>query len=239
MRAKEPDLDGYVERDGVKVFYEVFGSGEPTILLFPAWSIVHSRIWKMQVPYLARHYRVTFDGRGNGRSDRPPTAAAYSVESCARVGASRPSARSKYARRTAGPAFTTASRSGVNTSVATSERNCSAARSGAPFTFARLLSPSSSVTSSCTSLSPLRPYKAIRPARSPKRTSCASARVRGEKPCVPTCSDSSKFVLPAPFGPTTSTSPDSRFKSRRAYDRTFRSETVETIRRASRATGWA
>jgi pimeloyl-ACP methyl ester carboxylesterase len=28
----------------------------------------------MQIPYLARHYRVlTFDGRGNGRSDRPAT----------------------------------------------------------------------------------------------------------------------------------------------------------------------
>src|SRR5438046_4327982 len=78
MRALYPDAEGYVDRDGVKIFYEVFGSGEPTVLLLPTWSIVHSRVWKMQVPYLARHYRVvTFDGRGNGRSDRPATAEAY------------------------------------------------------------------------------------------------------------------------------------------------------------------
>ena len=32
----------------------------------------------MQIPYLARHCRViTFDGRGNGRSDRPTEAEAY------------------------------------------------------------------------------------------------------------------------------------------------------------------
>ena len=42
------------------------------MLLLPTWSIVHSRFWKAQIPYLARHLRViTFDGRGNGRSDRP------------------------------------------------------------------------------------------------------------------------------------------------------------------------
>ena len=72
MRACQPVSDGYVERDGVKVYYEVYGAGEPTVLLLPTWSIVHSRHWKMQIPYLARHCRVvTFDGRGNGRSDRP------------------------------------------------------------------------------------------------------------------------------------------------------------------------
>src|SRR3954465_2415864 len=71
-RARYPDESGYVARDGVNLYYEVYGSGEPTVFLLPTWSIIHSRHWKMQIPYLARHCRVlTFDGRGNGRSDRP------------------------------------------------------------------------------------------------------------------------------------------------------------------------
>ena len=71
-RARYPDAEGYVERDGVSVFWEAYGGGEPTILLLPTWSIIHSRCWKMQIPYLARHARViTFDPRGNGKSDRP------------------------------------------------------------------------------------------------------------------------------------------------------------------------
>ena len=81
MRAREPDRDGYAERNGVKLAYEVFGeSNTPTIVLLPTWSIVHSRIWKAQVPYLARHFRVvTFDGRGCGRSDRPEGSEAYAT----------------------------------------------------------------------------------------------------------------------------------------------------------------
>jgi pimeloyl-ACP methyl ester carboxylesterase/predicted glycosyltransferase len=81
MRAREADRSGTVERDGVKTYYEVHGEGDTTLLLLPAWSIVHSRVWKAQIPYLARHYRVvTFDGRGNGRSDRPSGAAAYRTD---------------------------------------------------------------------------------------------------------------------------------------------------------------
>jgi pimeloyl-ACP methyl ester carboxylesterase/predicted glycosyltransferase len=75
-RARYPDASGYVEREGVNLYYEVYGEGEPTVFLLPTWSIIHSRHWKMQIPYLARHCRVvTFDGRGNGRSDRPPKGA--------------------------------------------------------------------------------------------------------------------------------------------------------------------
>ena len=33
MRAMEPTVEGFVERDGVKVAYEVYGDGEPTVLL--------------------------------------------------------------------------------------------------------------------------------------------------------------------------------------------------------------
>jgi pimeloyl-ACP methyl ester carboxylesterase/predicted glycosyltransferase len=77
-RARYPDSEGFVTRAGVRSFYEVYGHGEPTILLLPTWSIVHSRCWKMQIPYLSRHCRVvSFDGRGNGRSDRPTEAEAY------------------------------------------------------------------------------------------------------------------------------------------------------------------
>ena len=81
MRALEPWTTGYATNpdDGVRSYYEVFGPGSEegfegsTLLLFPTWSLVHSRFWKMQVPYFARHgFRViTFDGRGNGKSDRP------------------------------------------------------------------------------------------------------------------------------------------------------------------------
>jgi pimeloyl-ACP methyl ester carboxylesterase len=78
-RARYPDATGFIERDGVRVAWERYGSGDPAILLMPTWSIVHSRHWKLQIPFLARrHTVVTFDGRGSGRSDRPIDAARYS-----------------------------------------------------------------------------------------------------------------------------------------------------------------
>jgi pimeloyl-ACP methyl ester carboxylesterase len=77
-RARLPDATGFVERDGVRVFWERYGAGSPTLLLMPTWSIFPARHWKLQIPYLARHFRVvTFDGRGSGRSDRPLDPAAY------------------------------------------------------------------------------------------------------------------------------------------------------------------
>ena len=78
MRARYPDQEGYVERSGVRTSYEMYGDGTPTVLFLPAWAIGHSRFWKGQIPYFARHYRViTFDPRGNGKSGRPLDPAAY------------------------------------------------------------------------------------------------------------------------------------------------------------------
>jgi hypothetical protein len=46
MRAKLPVEEGTVERDGVKLHYEVYGEGAETIVFVPPWSIVHSRVYK-------------------------------------------------------------------------------------------------------------------------------------------------------------------------------------------------
>jgi pimeloyl-ACP methyl ester carboxylesterase len=69
-RARYPDHEGFVERDGQRLFYEVYGEGEETICLTQPW-LVHSRHWKMQIHYFARHFRVlSMDGLGYGRADR-------------------------------------------------------------------------------------------------------------------------------------------------------------------------
>lgn len=81
MRAKQPVDSGYVERDGVRLFYEVFGDGPQTIMFVPAWSIGHSRVFKGMIPYFSETYRcITFDPRGNGKSDRPETVECYSLD---------------------------------------------------------------------------------------------------------------------------------------------------------------
>ena len=83
-----PDVVGAVVRDGVTLGYEVFGDpsadDRPTILLLPTWTIIHARFWKLQVPYLARHFPVVvYDGPGNGRSDRTTDPARYTVDAYA------------------------------------------------------------------------------------------------------------------------------------------------------------
>jgi pimeloyl-ACP methyl ester carboxylesterase len=79
VRARNPDREDYVERDGVRVWYEVYGDAPTTIMLFSGWALP-LRAWKMQIAYLSRHYRViAFDQRGTGRSDRPLGTRAYAL----------------------------------------------------------------------------------------------------------------------------------------------------------------
>jgi pimeloyl-ACP methyl ester carboxylesterase/predicted glycosyltransferase len=81
MRAKLPDSAGFVTRDGVNLAYEIYGDAPDAMLFIPPWSIVHSRIYKAQLPYFSERFRcITYDGRGNGKSDRPGDVAAYTLD---------------------------------------------------------------------------------------------------------------------------------------------------------------
>ncbi len=76
-----PSQEGFVERGGVKSWYAVWGESGPWVAFAPIFQITHSQMLKMTVPYLSHHFRVlTMDCRGNGRSDRPLDAAAYSFD---------------------------------------------------------------------------------------------------------------------------------------------------------------
>ena len=79
-RARYPDRTGFVDRPGGRVAYEVYGSGDPPIVFVPPWQIVHSRVWKAQIPAFARrHLVVAWDNLGNGRSDRPMDPAVHTT----------------------------------------------------------------------------------------------------------------------------------------------------------------
>ena len=68
-----------IERDGVAVAYRVRGAG-PDVVLLPAWQLVDSRMWDLQVAALSGSARViTHDARGSGRSGRPRDPAAYAA----------------------------------------------------------------------------------------------------------------------------------------------------------------
>jgi pimeloyl-ACP methyl ester carboxylesterase len=66
-----------INRDGVKIYYEVHGSG-PALLLTHGYSST-SAMWQGQIEALSRHHRlVLWDMRGHGQSDYPDDPNAYS-----------------------------------------------------------------------------------------------------------------------------------------------------------------
>jgi pimeloyl-ACP methyl ester carboxylesterase len=61
----------YLERDGVKLYYEESGSGEPAMVMVHGWTCNHTH-WAAQVEHFSKTHRVvTVDLRGHGESDAP------------------------------------------------------------------------------------------------------------------------------------------------------------------------
>ena len=79
MRAVEPTHTGHLPLAGFRIGYETFGDpSAPAVLLLPTWQGVHSRLWKMQVHFLARRFHViAYDSPGNGLAERTAAVAAF------------------------------------------------------------------------------------------------------------------------------------------------------------------
>lgn len=70
----------YVERNGVKVFYESFGQGTPIVFLHPFTT--NRYIWSNQLFAFGReHQCIVVDHRGHGLSDKP--AGGYAISEMA------------------------------------------------------------------------------------------------------------------------------------------------------------
>ncbi len=67
---------GIAAVNGIRLWYVVFGHGDPVILVHG--GLANSDYWGLQVPVLARHYQViVLDSRGHGRSTRTAAPIGY------------------------------------------------------------------------------------------------------------------------------------------------------------------
>jgi pimeloyl-ACP methyl ester carboxylesterase len=61
----------YLERDGVKLYYEETGAGEPAMLLIHGWTCNHTHFAAQAKHFSKTHRIVSIDLRGHGKSDAP------------------------------------------------------------------------------------------------------------------------------------------------------------------------
>ena len=65
-----PAQSGFADANGARLYYEVYGEGEPLLLIMGLGA--NHLSWTAQVPVYAREFQViVFDNRGTGQSDFP------------------------------------------------------------------------------------------------------------------------------------------------------------------------
>jgi pimeloyl-ACP methyl ester carboxylesterase len=75
-----PELSGTAPVNGIRLWYAVFGHGDPVIMVHGGFA--NADYWGLQVRALAPHYRViVLDSRGHGRSTRTDAPFGYDLMS--------------------------------------------------------------------------------------------------------------------------------------------------------------
>ncbi|MGD0731956.1 MAG: proline iminopeptidase-family hydrolase [Terracidiphilus sp.] len=75
-----PQLDGYVDAHGVLIYYVVFGSGSPLVVVHGGPGADHTYYLPWLLPLARTHRLIFIDERGSGRSQRLQDASLYTVE---------------------------------------------------------------------------------------------------------------------------------------------------------------
>src|SRR5690349_1773760 len=75
-----PEQEGFVDGNGVMLYYLTFGRGEPLLILHGGPGASHDYFLPYLLP-LARHHRLVFiDERGSGRSQPLENLSGYTIE---------------------------------------------------------------------------------------------------------------------------------------------------------------
>lgn len=75
-----PSKEGFVDANGVLIYYKLVGNGEPLLIVHGGPGASHDYFLPYLLP-LARHHRLVFiDERGSGRSERLENPSEYTVE---------------------------------------------------------------------------------------------------------------------------------------------------------------
>ena len=68
----------YIAANGLDIYYEEYGEGEPLLLLHGGTATVQS--WQQHIPAFAPHFRViALDSRGHGKTNNPAGELSYSM----------------------------------------------------------------------------------------------------------------------------------------------------------------
>ena len=73
----EPVRSGTAAVNGIKLWYAVFGQGEPVVLVHG--GLANSDYWGLRGPMAKRYQVVVLDSRGHGRSTRTETPIGYDL----------------------------------------------------------------------------------------------------------------------------------------------------------------
>ena len=75
--------EGYVDANGVMIYYKIFGKGEPLMIVHGGPGASHDYFLPYLIPLARKNQLIFIDERGSGRSQKIENVSDYTVENMA------------------------------------------------------------------------------------------------------------------------------------------------------------